>query len=426
MSEWNAVPIGELCKYIVDCLHETPEIVDYETGYYMIRTSDVRNGFINLDTARNVTEEVYERRIQRGIPQEGDIVITREAPLGEVGRIPIDNAVCLGQRLIQYRPDPEKISPKYLLYALLSPFVRQEFGANKGVGSVVDNLRMGVARSLPIPILPREDQDFIAHILGSLDDKIEANRRQNETLEATARAIFKSWFVDFDPVHAKARGEHPPGMDAATAALFPDSFEASELGLIPSGWRVGTLGEIADVNARSIARDYPYDEIEYIDISSVTEGRLEGTTIYALDEAPSRARRIVVHADVIWSTVRPNRKSYLYIHTPPENMIASTGFVALSAFQVPSTYLYLWVTTDTFVEYLVNNASGSAYPAVNAKRFAEAEILIPPDDILHLFDEVIIPMRDQIAHNEREARTLAETRDALLPRLVSGELRVGN
>lgn len=213
----------------------------------------------------------------------------------------------------------QKLDPKWAYYELLTQDINL-----MDSGSAIPSTSREDFYALELFLPPLDEQIAIASLLTGFDDKIEANRRQNETLEATARAIFKSWFVDFDPVHAKANGEAPVGMDAETAALFPDSFEESELGLIPRGWGVGRLGEIAEVNARSITKDYPFDEIEYIDISSVTEGRLENTVIYALDEAPSRARRIVVHADVIWSTVRPNRKSYLYIHTPPENAIAST------------------------------------------------------------------------------------------------------
>jgi type I restriction enzyme S subunit len=113
------------------------------------------------------------------------------------------------------------------------------------------------------------------------------------------------------------------------------------------------------------------------------------------------------------------------MHSPVENAIASTGFAVLTVTSIPSSYLYLWVTTEEFVHYLVNNASGSAYPAVNANRFKDAEILIPSEEIICVFNDIVEPMRDKIAHNDKESQTLAETRDALLPRLISGELRVG-
>jgi type I restriction enzyme S subunit len=277
-----------------------------------------------------------------------------------------------------------------------------------------------IPASVPLP----DEQRAIAHILGTLDDKIELNRRMNETLEALARAIFKSWFVDFDPVRAKAEGREPTGMDAATAALFPDSFQESPLGKIPKGWGVRRLGEVTGVNKRTISAGYPHRTIEYIEISSVVTGKLSGSTKYELNEAPSRAKRLVAHGDTIWSCVRPNRKSYLFIYNPTPNLVVSTGFAVLTPKQVSRTYLFEWVTTEDFVEYLSYNADGSAYPAVRPERFSEAEILLPPLALLDRFEQVAGPMRDKIAHNDRESRTLAAIRDALLPKLISGEIRV--
>ncbi|MDA8216788.1 MAG: restriction endonuclease subunit S [Dehalococcoidales bacterium] len=264
----------------------------------------------------------------------------------------------------------------------------------------------------------------ISNLLGSLDDKIELNRRTNETLEAMARAIFKSWFVDFDPVRAKAAGRQPVGMDTETAALFPDSFEESELGDIPRGWKIARLDEVVQLNPASIGKDYPHPVIQYIDISSVTVGHLDGVTTYTISDSPSRAQRLVSPGDTIWSCVRPNRKSYLFIHEPAENVVVSTGFVVLSPRVLTPSYLYAWVTCDQFVDYLAANADGSAYPAVRPEHFAGAEVLVPSGSTLEAFETLAGPMRDRIAANDREAATLAEIRDALLPKLLSGEVRV--
>lgn len=278
------------------------------------------------------------------------------------------------------------------------------------------------AQLLPFP--PLDEQKAIAHILVTLDNKIELNQQMNHTLESFARTLFKSWFIDFDPVRAKMDGRQPAGMDAETAALFPDEFEDSAIGQIPKGWKVGSLEQVVNVNSRSITKNYPHQVIEYVDISSVTIGRLEGTTIYALSEAPSRAKRLVRHGDTIWSGVRPNRKSYLFIHTPPQNLVVSTGFIVLSPEAIPPSYLYAWVTTDDFVDYLAFNADGSAYPAVRPDRFSDAQILIPLKPILNKFEEQASSIRDKIIQNERESIVLASIRDALLPKLLSGEIRI--
>jgi type I restriction enzyme S subunit len=175
-----------------------------------------------------------------------------------------------------------------------------------------------------------------------------------------ARAIFKSWFVDFDPVRAKAEGREPEGMDAATAALFPCKFRDSELGEIPVGWKVKAIGDVSVSNHKSIGKDYAHPEIEYVDISSVDPGRITSTSVYSLAEAPSRAKRLVRDGDTIWSCVRPNRRSYAIILEPTDNLVVSTGFVTLTATEVPFSFLYLSVTTSQFVEYLTLRADGAA------------------------------------------------------------------
>ena len=179
----------------------------------------------------------------------------------------------------------------------------------------------------------------------------------------------------------------------------------------------GTYGVI-------VKKDYPYQSIKYIDISSVSEGTLEETTKYIISDAPSRAKRLVKHGDTIWSTVRPNRKSYLFIHKPDRNIVVSTGFAVLTPQLIPPSYLYALVTTDDFVDYLAFNADGSAYPAVLPNRFAEAMIIIPTTKIFQQFEELVGCMRDKIAENQIQSRTLASICDTLLPKLLSGEIRV--
>lgn len=276
-------------------------------------------------------------------------------------------------------------------------------------------------KDVQIPPLPTQHR--IAHILGTLDDKIELNRRMNRTLEKMAAAIFKSWFIDFDPVHAKADGR-APGLPAEIADLFPDAFEDSNLGPIPKGWTVAPMKDLADVNARSIKKDYPHARIRYVDISSVSQGSLDQTTTYDLADAPSRAKRLVQTGDTIWSCVRPNRKAYLYIDRPADNLVVSTGFAVLSPRIVPGSYLHQWVTTQSFVDYLTAYATGAAYPAVKADTFETAKMLLPGKAILKAFHSLVGPLRTRIAHNQRQNRRLSGLRDTLLPKLLSGEIEM--
>ena len=300
--------------------------------------------------------------------------------------------------------------PKFVYY-LLKTINFKALDSGSAVPSLNRNYIHPLSILVPVSI---EEQKKVADILSCLDAKIDNLRRQNETLEEIARSIFKHWFIDFEFPNADGKPYKSSG----------GAMVRSDLGNIPEGWRLGKLGDVATVNSQSIDKNYPHHIIEYVDISSVGVGTLENTTQYKLSEAPSRARRLVEHGDVIWSGVRPNRKSYLFICNPIDNLIVSTGFVVLSPKQIPSSYLYAWVTTSMFVDYLTLNASGSAYPAVKAEHFEIADITLPSKSILEEFHLMIDPMQIKTHDNSLHIQTLTKTRDALLPKLMSGQLRV--
>ncbi|MBZ0288727.1 MAG: restriction endonuclease subunit S, partial [Anaerolineae bacterium] len=223
MNEWPIVPIRELCEAIYDGPHATPKKT--EDGPIFLGISNLSGGRLDLSNVEHLSEEDYKTWTRRVTPRQNDIVFSYETRLGEVAIIPSGLRCCLGRRMALMRPDTSKVDPNFLLFAYLSPEFQDTIRERTIHGSTVDRIGLIEFPSFPIRVPPLSEQRAIANILGSLDDKIEVNRRMNATLEATARALFKSWFVDFDPVHYKARGEQPPGMDAETAALFPDSFE---------------------------------------------------------------------------------------------------------------------------------------------------------------------------------------------------------
>jgi type I restriction enzyme S subunit len=259
------------------------------------------------------------------------------------------------------------------------------------IGSTIKHLTGIALKDVEFVFPSFKDQQKIAAVLSALDAKIELNQRINAELESMAKTLYDYWFV-----------------------------QNKNVGKL----KVGKLGDFIGVNERSITKDYPHSEIEYIDIASVSVGRLEGKTKYSLKDAPSRARRLVKHGDTIWSTVRPNRKSYLFICNPKENLVVSTGFAVLSPKKIPPSFLYFLTTTEQFVNFLVSNAEGSAYPAVSADRFAEMEFLIPPEKKLQEFENIVSPMLAKISKNELESQTLTELRDWLLPLLMNGQVKV--
>ena len=268
--------------------------------------------------------------------------------------------------------------------------------------------RMMLLPSMPIDVPPLPVQRRIAGILSAYDELMENSQRRIRLLEAMARALYREWFVHFRfPSHEN----HP--------------HVASPLGDIPQGWEVKKVPAVAEVNRAQInARNAP-DELHYIDISSVSPSQIDSTTTYAFADAPGRARRIIQHGDVLWSCVRPNRRSHAQVMHPEPNTIASTGFAVLTATKVPFTFPYFATTTDDFVAYLTNNATGAAYPAVTAATFEKAGLLIPPPPLLlKKFGEATIPMAEKIHTLQRQIQNLRRTRDLLLPRLLRGQVRI--
>lgn len=273
-----------------------------------------------------------------------------------------------------------------------------------------------------------EEQRAIARILGTLDDKIELNRKQNETLEEMARALFKAWFVDFEPVRAKMegrwkRGQSLPGMPAHLYDLFPDRMVESELGEIPEGWKMRTLADYATLNPESWSKVTRPSAIRYVDLFGTKWGRIESITDYASSEAPSRAQRVLRPLDTLVGTVRPGNGSYTLIGE--EGLTGSTGFAVLRPLnRINAEFVYLAATAAENIERLSSLADGGAYPAVRPEVVLATPVPIINPPLINVFSRQISPMLEEVSENESESRVLAQLRDTLLPKLVSGALLV--
>lgn len=294
-------------------------------------------------------------------------------------------------------PNTEIVDAKFWFYRLSDFDI-----AATATGTALPYLTVSSLVEVRFAIPPLSIQRRIAELLSAYDDLIENNRRRIQLLEQSARLLYKEWFV-----HLRFPGHEHVKITAG----------------VPAGWKKKQLSEIAEVNRESLGGRHD-GEIHYIDIASVTPNSIDETTAYHFADAPSRARRVVQHGDIIWSCVRPNRRSHAMIWKPIPATIASTGFAVISPTTLPTSYLYQALTTDNFVGYLANNARGAAYPAVTAADFEKAEIVIPSSGIIQGFDEFVVPLIDQAQILQRQNRQLAKARDLLLPRLMSGELAV--
>ena len=319
-----------------------------------------------------------------------------------------------------------KKNDRLFCYYLLKSFDLSTFNA----GSGVPTLNRNHIHALPLQLPPLTEQRSIAHILGTLDNKIELNRRMNQTLEEMARTLFKSWFVDFDPVRAKMagrwqRGESFLGLPAEYYNIFPDRLVNSELGEIPEEWQVKCLKEFANLNSESWSQTNHPSSVEYVDLANTKWGMIELTQHFSWENAPSRAKRVLRPGDTIIGTVRPGNGSYSFIGI--DGMTASTGFAVLRPIYAWSRELvYLSVTDRGNIERLAHRADGAAYPAVHPEVVAETKVVVPVTNksILRCFSNIVGPILDKIELAKEASRTLAGQRAVLLPKLMSGKLRV--
>src|SRR6266545_1038441 len=258
---WSWLRLDDASDGVFDCPHSTPRLVDI--GPFVARSQDIITGVFRMEQAARVSEETYKERTSRVVPARGDLLYSREGTyFGIAAEVPEQTRVCLGQRMVLIRPASSIVDFRFLRHWLNSPIMASHIHGYRD-GTVAERLNLPTIRALPVLVPPLPEQHAIAHILGTLDDKIELNRRMNETLEAMARALFKSWFVDFDPVRAKAEGRDP-GLPNHIADLFPTRLADSELGEIPKGWKVGTIGDVAEHPRRGIHPDAIDDSTPYI------------------------------------------------------------------------------------------------------------------------------------------------------------------
>lgn len=324
--------------------------------------------------------------------------------------------------LIFRTKDESILLSEYLYHFLSSPeFI--EFTVRTSKGAKMPRGDKGAMMDFEFKLPPVEIQKIIACSLQGLERKVRLNSQTNQTLEQMAQAIFKSWFVDFDPVKAKMNGEQPEGMDEATASLFPEKLD-SETG-IPVGWSQGVIADIAKLNAKSWTKKNQPEQVHYVDLANTKNGVIETVTSYYFSEAPSRARRILNSGDTIVGTVRPGNRSFAFIGDTEQPLTGSTGFAVLSPKEECWTsFVYLATTNDDSIDEYARLADGGAYPAIKPVVVADTPCAIPTKDIAQKFWQLTGSMLKKAHQNRLENEELAKLRDTLLPKLLSGEIEL--
>jgi type I restriction enzyme S subunit len=430
-TEWQDTTLGQICAAQGGAIQTGPfgsqlHTSDYrEFGIPVVMPTNIGDGGIVEDGIARIDQADVDRLSQHTL-RMGDIIFSRRGDVTKNALIRQHEVgwFC-GTGCLKVRLGEESIATaKFISHCLRLPEIK-DWLIRHAVGATMPNLNTGILSAVPIYLPPLRVQLEIAATLGALDDRITLLRETNATLEAIAQALFKSWFVDFDPVRAKMEGRAPEGMNEATAALFPDALEESELGWVPKGWRIGTLADVAALNAQSLSMRSPPPEIDYIDLAGVKANVFDVPQCYSFADAPSRARRVLQEGDCIVGTVRPGNRSFGFIATAQNYLTGSTGFAVLSPKQRWMTaFTYLCATRDENIDRLASLADGGAYPAVRPDVVASTPCTLPPDEVMKVFDSAARPLLDAIGANSEQAQTLAALRDTLLPRLISGQLRL--
>jgi type I restriction enzyme, S subunit len=363
-------------------------VLDQYPSLPVLRVADVLDGRIE-SPARDRTAGDYREIIGSKVSKPGDIVLTVKGTVGRVALMPSEGLVfAYSPQLCYFRPAASgPLRSRYLYYWFKSAEFWNQADALKGQTDMADYLSLSDIEALKIRIPSLGRQDRIIEVLGAVDDKIAVNDRIASAVD-----------------------------DLASVLLDEVLLDSSNLSSV-------MLGGIAAVNRRKVSPSAG-GILRYIDISSVSVGSVEWPEAASWDDAPGRARRGVSRGDIIWSTVRPNRRSFAIILDDDPQLVVSTGFAVLTPVKVGAAFLYEVTKRDEFVQYLESVAEGSAYPAVRAERFEQAVVPVPSHDRLQKFESVAMPLRERAHAAAVESRSLAELRDTLLPKLMSGEIRV--
>ncbi len=460
-TRWPRVRIADVAE-VFDGPHATP--TKTSDGPVFLGISSLNRGRLDLSNTEHLSEEEFVKWTRRVTPTAGDVVFSYETRLGEAAIIPEGLRCCLGRRMGLVRTKPSALDPHFFLYQYLSPKF-QDFLMSRTIhGSTVDRIALKEFPDFEIDLPPLPVQRAVAKAMLEIDAKIDLNRRINQTLEAMAQAIFKSWFVDFDPVKAKISakvegrdplraamsaisGKAEDGLAAlpaeqyeelaATAALFPDGMEESDSGFIPRGWRSSTLGDICAAHGGLIqtgpfgsqlhAHDYLDEGIPVVMPQDLSSQRIQTTKIARVSEAD--AQRLQRHrmkpGDVVFSR-RGDVGRHALVAPQEAGWLCGTGclLVRPSTTVAISTYVSCALALPETREWLVRHAVGATMPNLNTAILSELPMLCASSDAIAAFEKRVSSIGAAKSLHATQAETLAAIRNTLLPKLLSGELPV--
>lgn len=386
MSKLITYRLDEIAN-VIDCEHKTAPKID-SSEYYSIRTPDIKNGRLLYEQANRVSAETYTSWTKRGIPETGDLILAREAPVGEVGWIDKDHKICLGQRTVLIKIYSDKIDKKYLLYSFVSPRFKDYLNELSG-GSVVAHLNMKDIRALEFSFPPLPEQKAIASVLSSLDDKIDLLHRQNKTLEAMAETLFHQWFIEDESI---------------------DEVSVSEL--------------IEFNPKRTLAKG---TESIYLEMAGLSTQSFSATGYYKREFTSGTK---FIHQDTLLARITPclenGKAGYVTFLSDKEVGWGSTEYIVMRPKSgIHPLMAYVLCRNQDFKDYAESCMEGSSgRQRVNVDHLQEFTIGKPTDEVIQQFNEYLESIESKLIYNSKKIQTLEQLRDTLLPKLMNGEVRV--
>ncbi|MDW1977236.1 restriction endonuclease subunit S [Vibrio sp. Vb1980] len=417
--------IGEVCS-VGDGAHS--KVTRVETGIPYLTSKNIGQGFLKLDKLDYISEESFEKLFSKDSkatrrPQAGDVLFGIIGSFGNTYLYKESDFFGFSSSIGILRPNPELLDSEYLYYVVSSKKFRDNH-ANHNSGSVQGYTNIPTVKGLPLPVPSIAVQKKIAKVLQSLDRKIAVNQQTNQTLEAMAQAIFKSWFVDFDPVKAKMRGEQPEGMDEATASLFPEKLVESELGLIPEGWKVSSLSELIKLTGGGTPKRseeaYWNGDIPWFSVKDVPTG----SNVFVVDTdekitelglKKSSTKLLPKGTTII--TARGTVGKLALVGT---DMCMNQSCYGIRGKEVGDYYNYF--NLKEAVSTLQRNTHGAVFDTITTKTFDTYSMAFSGAELANEFDVLVAPLLQKIEANVRQNIELATLRDTLLPKLLSGEI----
>lgn len=402
------MPLKQVCSGIIDCPHESPEWLS--KGIPVIRNFNLVDGQIDMSDASYVDESTYTKRTRRAVPSAGDIIFSREAPIGNCAIVPADFKCCLGQRLVLLRVNREICSPEYLLAALLSDFVKTQIFQVEKSGSIVSNFNISDLGDLIIPIIDR--QESVASVSDTLNKKLLINKNICAELEAMAKTLYDYWFTQFDFPDENGK----PYRTSGGEMVWNDQLKRE----IPRGWNVGQLSDIANIAMGQSPAGETYNENGngMIFYQGCTDFGTRFPVPRVYTTAPTRFAK---SGDILMSVRAPVGTLNVAI----EDCSIGRGLAALNS--KIGSQLYLWYTLAGFKQlFNVLDGNGTTFGSITKDTLYETKVVIPNPVLVKSFEEIVQPIEQKIRIIEEENRELTKLRDWLLPMLMNGQAVVSD